>query len=465
MNRHRILLGFGAALTLLSSAWAGPGADDWKYDLVYLKNGGQLRGMVIEQNPQHIVIRCISRKPGSPTVVSTQYLAGDEVERTELLGPEERDKLHKRLIALKNEREALAAHLKLLDPGVHPDNSFDSASLKPGPWPPDPKSKALVYASTHFQLISNAREEMVQLAAIQLEQVYAAYARCLPPQVRSAQPTTILLVRSLGEYQELLRERGHSFFNPAFYDVTRNQVVCGSDLQRLSDELERSLEQHQRLAAEMEERRAELVEVYKGKVPAELLAPMTQAQKRIKWTDERNREAFRLARQRLFQRLYHEAFHAYLAAFVYPPGEFDVPVWLNEGLAQIFETAIVEVGELRVGHADEERLQAVRQALKTDTLMPLADLLKSTAKDFQVAHATSRQLSDRYYLASWALAHHLTFGRKVLGSKAMNEYVRALKHGTDPLLAFRDLVGQPLDQFEKSHHQFLIALRPEGLPH
>ena len=67
--------------------------------------------------------------------------------------------------------------------------------------------------------------------------------------------------------------------------------------------------------------------------------------------------------ERLFTRLYHEAFHAYLGTFVYPAQGGSLPIWFNEGLAQIFETAIVEVGELRVGHADPVRLVAVRAVL------------------------------------------------------------------------------------------------------
>ena len=134
----------------------------------------------------------------------------------------------------------------------------------------------------------------------------------------------------------------------------------------------------------------------------------------------------------------------------------------NEGLAQIFETAIFEAGELRVGHADKERYEAVRIALARGTLLPLTDLLRSGPAQFQVAHSSSQQASDRHYLASWALAFHLTFERKVLGSKAMDEYVRALKRGLDPLLAFRDLVGQPLPEFEKSYLQYLKSLRQDG---
>jgi Protein of unknown function (DUF1570) len=456
-------------LTTLSAllATAGPatppGADEWKYDIVYRRVGEPLKGLVIENNTKQIVLKWIVRKPGTPTILWTTILTRDEVERVELLGPEERARLQKRLAALKNEREFLGAQLKLLDPGARSDlPSGDAVTLKPAAWPPDPKGKALSYQSTHFQLISNAREEMLQLAAIQLEQVYAAYARTLPPRATAAQPTTILLVRSLAEYQNLLRDQGRNFFNPAFYDLARNQIVCGSDLQRLADERERSRSRHTSLLAELEESKTELQQIYKGKVPAELLAPILEDQKKIKWTTERNSAAFALAKQRFFQRLYHEAFHAYLANFVYPPSEAEVPVWFNEGLAQIFETAIFEVGELRVGHADKERLEAVRLALARGTLLPLTDLLRSGPAQFQVAHNSAQKASDRHYLASWALAFYLTFGRKVLGSKAMDIYVRALKRGADPLEAFRDLVGQPLAEFEKGYLQYLKSLRHDG---
>ena len=71
-------------------------------------------------------------------------------------------------------------------------------------------------------------------------------------------------------------------------------------------------------------------------------------------------------------------------------------------------------------------------------------------------------MSDRYYLASWALAFHLTFEKRLLGTKALDDYVHSLKRGTDALLAFRDLVGMPLPQFEKEYLEYLKKLRPDG---
>jgi hypothetical protein len=437
-----------------------PGNDEWKYDVVHRKRGQPLRGLVVKQGAT-IQIRCISRKPGSPTVVFTENVSRADVSRLQLLSDADREKLQQRLDSLKREREVLAAHLRSLDPKIkRPGKSSDTFDLRPADWPGDSKIKALGYQSSHFRLIANCRPELVELAAIHLEQVYAAYARSLPPRTTSASTTTILLTRSLGEYQAIAKSRKLNLFNPAFYDPKENQVVCGSDLERLRDELQKVRKHHEELRAKIKDNRAEMMKVYRGKVPKELLAPLADAEKRIGAREKDNDETFVAARQRLFTRLYHEAFHAYLNTYVYPAREGPLPHWFNEGLAQIFETAIVEVGELRVGHADGARLAAVRKSLASGTLLPLADLLRSTPKQFQVAHLSDQRISDRYYLASWALAFHLTFEKRLLGTKALDDYVHALKRGTDVLLAFRDLVGQPLPQFEKKYLDYLKKLRP-----
>ena len=250
-------------------------------------------------------------------------------------------------------------------------------------------------------------------------------------------------------------------FNPAFYDSARNQVVCGSDLERLYDELQKVLAHHANLRAKMKERRADLTRVYKGKVPNEFLAPMIDAEQRIKTSEHHNEMQFANVRQRLFQRLYHEAFHAYLGTFVYPTKDGPLPVWFNEGLAQIFETAIVEVGEFRVRAADPDRLAAVRKAITKGEHPALADLIRSTEKQFQVAHSKDEQVSDAYYRAAWALAVYLAFEKRLMGTKALDDYVVSLKRGTDPLLAFRDLVGQPLPVFEKEFREYLANLQPD----
>jgi hypothetical protein len=234
--------------------------------------------------------------------------------------------------------------------------------------------------------------------------------------------------------------------------------VCGSDLERAADELAKVQEHHRTLLNDLKERRKALNEAYRGKVPREVVAPLLAAKKQVDLSEKRNAEAFARVRERLFQRLYHEAFHAYLGNFVYPGKGF--PRWFNEGLAQVFETAVVEAGELRVGHVDPERLKALgRVKLK---LVPLRRLLSSGAEGFLIKHHSDEQVSNEYYRASWALAHYLTFDRKLLGTPALDEYVESLGCGTDPEEAFQTLVGQPLDEFEKEWRKYLGSLKPGG---
>jgi hypothetical protein len=461
-NRRLSACLLAAALLTLAAADAPapPGADDWKFDVLHRTHGKSFQGLVVEDTLDHVRIRCVSRKPGRPTVVITETFPRSEVDHLDLLGSSDRTLLRARLQALAREREQLAGCLKALA-GAR-DAVADSVELTSVRWPPDPRTQALAYRSEHFRLVSTARPEVVRLAALQLEMVYAAYARAFPPRNSRTEPTTVLLLPSLLEYQALVRDRGFNFLNPAFYDAASNQVTCASDLQRIADENERVRLEHDRQRDLIKSSEAELRKAYRDRVPPEQLQPLEEARAKMRATEERNAAALDLSRQGLFQRLYHEAFHAYLAACVYPPSEGELPRWLNEGLAQIFETAIIEAGELRVGHADREHYEALRSALKNHDLLPLSDLLNSGPKQFVVAHAAAQRSSDRYYLASWALAFHLTFERRLSGSRGLDSYVRALHRNQEPVTAFEELVGEPLPQFEKEHLAYLAKLRPDG---
>ena len=63
----------------------------------------------------------------------------------------------------------------------------------------------------------------------------------------------------------------------------------------------------------------------------------------------------------MFVRLFHEAFHAYLENYVYPQTDHDVPRWLNEGLAQVFEGGQLESGSLRLDAPDTARLKLLQE--------------------------------------------------------------------------------------------------------
>ncbi len=428
---------------------AAPAADDWKFDVVRLKNGKTFQGLVVAEGPTEIKFRCVRRNPGSPTVVITTTF-----HRREVAGIDKLDAA---------DRKLLEARLKALDPtGKDEAARMENLDLKTVPWLHKGTEDALCYTSTHFVLISNAREDIVRRAAVRLEQIYTAYGRFLPARHQGGNPTTIYLVRSLAEYQALLREQGRDILNPAFYDADKNQILCACDLQRMGDDLEQIRKAHQKILDDLKDEEAQLTKYYKGKIPATARDYIANKRQEIYLANQKNDRVFQQATRHLFRTLYHEAFHAYLANFVYPPEEYTVPRWLNEGLAQIFETAIVEAGELRVGHADPERLRRIRVLARKGQLLSLSRLLTAGPRQFLVNHASARQISDGFYLNSWALAFYLTFDRHLLGTQALDRYVQSLKRGADPLAAFRELTGMPLEQFETEFRQYLRKLRPDG---
>ena len=437
--------------------------EEWKFDVVHRTRGRlPLRGLVLRQTATDLIMRVVQREPGKATVTRPETVPLSEVERVERLDARARQQLAERLDMLTRERALLTAQLNLWKGGKVKVPAGETLVLKPSPWGKDGKDRALEYTSTYFRLLSDARADIVYLTAVQLEHVFSAYVRCLPPRDPKPRQITVLLTRSLEEYGALVRQRGYNILNPAFYDPAHKQVVCGSDLERLRHELTRAKEFHDKLRGDLLGRRKELSRIYNRKVPPELLKPINDSLSRIAQAERRNDEVFKRSHCRLLQRLCHEAFHAYLAEAVFADKKMRVPAWLDEGLAQVFETALVEGGELRLGWPDPERRMRVLK--NKDELLPLATLLRASPRQFQVAHAQDRQASDRHYLTAWALAFYLTFGREVLGTPALDDYLKALRRGTEPLEAFRILTGQPLAAFETAFHDYLKRLHQDGKP-
>jgi hypothetical protein len=444
------LVGTFAWTALVAGLWpVMASGEDWKFDVLRLKNGKSFQGLLVEEGPVDIRFRCVRRNPGSPTVVISTTFQRSEIERIDKLDAKD--------------RAVLEGRLKALDPtGKGEALRMEHLTLDSVPWIKPGNGDALRYASAYFVLVSNAREDIVRRAAVRLEQIYTAYARFLPARHQAGRPTRIYLFRSLTDYQALLKEQGTLILNPAFYDSRKNQILCASDLERLGDELERLRKKHQQILDKVKEKEASLNAFYKGKIPAARRKLLEGERQEVYQANLKNDAVFREATQLLFQTLYHEAFHAYLANFVYPPEEASVPLWLNEGLAQIFETALVEAGELRVGHADPDRLARLKKQAREGAVLPVTELLKAGSNKFLVNPTSDQQVSDRYYLHSWALSFYLTFDRHLLGTPALDRYVRSLKRGTDPVAAFRQLVGQPVPELERGFHQYLGKLRPDG---
>ena len=313
----------------------------------------------------------------------------------------------------------LADHLQALDPrGKGASKAADALDFRETAWPGDDKAKAtrvpldvLPPGGEHPPRVGPARGHPPRAGLRGLQPIP-------PAEGTEGEPTTILLTRSLADYQALVKGRGLKLFNPAFYDPARNEVVCGSDLERMFDELHKVRAHHAELKAKMKERQAEL-----SRRPSRARSRRSSSSR---WPTPRSVSSrARIATTRQFAGRSSGCSSGSTTRRSTPTSARSstrrrtapLPIWFDEGLAQIFETAIVEVGELRVRPADPDRLAAVRKAIAKGEHPSLADLLRATGKAFQVAHSRDEQVSDAYYRAAWALAVYLTFEKRCWGRR------------------------------------------------
>jgi hypothetical protein len=435
-----------AALGQPGSQPSGPSS--WPMEVVRLRNGIVLKGLILDADERALRMLCVSREPGRPTVTFHTSVGRVEIDRIERLSASERQELRNRLNDLERcSGEAARCRLAQL-----PLRSISENGRNNPIWQ---------YDSAFFSLKSDAHEEIVRRAAWHLEQIYTAYTRFLAPRHKGGVPTQIMLCCRLMS-PDGPSPVAKSVQNPAYFEPIANRIICHCELQEWGERLQAIRAEHFKLRAELEEKKAAFARLYKGRELHRIIQPIERTHAEIAAAEIKNNQAFAVATRNLFARLNHEAFHAYLLNFVYPATGPQPPRWLNEGLAQIFESAILEGTELRVGHADRDRLDRVVKAIPRQELVPLADLFRSEPRHFLVAHDTDRLTSDRYYLTSWALAFYLTFDKRLLGSAALDRFVSECHNGTSPTRAFEEMVGEPLESFQRQFYQYLSLLQPDG---
>lgn len=130
------------------------------------------------------------------------------------------------------------------------------------------------------------------------------------------------------------------------------------------------------------------------------------------------------------QTIFHEYAHAIIAND--SPG---LPLWLNEGLADLYSTFTLRDGGRAavIGRVKLPYLQLLNQSLP----FPVADLIKV---DRTSPLYNERERSSVFYAQSWALVHMLLMGDTDRGSM-LTPFIRAVASGVTPQEAWRQLSG------------------------
>ena len=435
--------------------------ENWKFDRILLENEKWLEGLILSGDERaDLEFVEVRRLPGKPMNLVIRTVERRKVVRVEPLEEADRVQLRGRLEKFIH-RAAIEA--RRMD-GIHlTSNVRDGVTY----WQ---------YHGNGFWLESTANEETTKRAAVRIEQIFTAYRQILPPKRASQRRLKIMLFGDDAQYATFLRGLGLEITNPAFFAADFNIVAAGSNVNRFVEELESTRIAHKKAKEQIESdwrqlpaRLAEYGEQLrksgisdtqrKAVIAAEQRTWQERRQKlhdEISRADRRNAAKFEQVTGEMFARLYHEAFHAYLDNYVYPHHEFDVPRWLNEGLALTFEGGQLDAGTLRIDAPNRRVLPALQADLSGPTPLSLTDLLSADADAFLPAHRGGVGKAARLYEYSWGLAYYLVFDTMLLDSAAFTEFITPTASGVSAVSRFEKLVGKPLEDFEVEWREAML---------
>jgi tetratricopeptide (TPR) repeat protein len=96
---------------------------------------------------------------------------------------------------------------------------------------------------------------------------------------------------------------------------------------------------------------------------------------------------------------YRTAAHEYAHAAIHGAG-MKLPLWLGEGIAEVFSTVVFQAGHATVGTPNPGRVQTLQRA----SWIPLSDIMS-----FAEPPSARKDRTGIFYAESWALAHMLMF--------------------------------------------------------
>jgi hypothetical protein len=171
-------------------------------------------------------------------------------------------------------------------------------------------------------------------------------------------------------------------------------------------------------------------------------------------TDEEGNTFYELVtyeHENLWPVLAHEGFHQFLG---YELG-LEVPMWLNEGLAQYFETSRVVAGRFLTGEVSARKLRAARYALRTGQAPRISQLLTMDRASFYSQAQTT-------YPASWALVHYLLHrDGSSYRSSEFRRYLAELKRNADSIRSFQRRFGAASAEWQRDFERYVFSLQPQ----
>jgi hypothetical protein len=153
----------------------------------------------------------------------------------------------------------------------------------------------------------------------------------------------------------------------------------------------------------------------------------------------------------LWRVLAHEGFHQFIG---YELGQ-QIPMWLNEGMAQYFETSFVTGSRFNVGQVSRQKLALAQYLIVSKKGPPLAQLI-------QWDRGTFYANANVAYPMSWALVYYLlNANNDRFQQSEFRRYLQDLKLGKDEIVSFQRRFGQSSARWQADFEDYILHLKAQ----
>lgn len=163
-------------------------------------------------------------------------------------------------------------------------------------------------------------------------------------------------------------------------------------------------------------------------------------------------------RDGLRRTLQHEAFHQFAYNVISP----NLPVWLNEGMAQLFEEAVWDGTSFWLGNVPPRRLRQLKNDITKVRLIDFSRMLSMTQEQWAENLGADGDLGATQYNQCWAMVHFLTFVQdeknEPLHRKRLINLLRLLHEGKEATAAFKEAFSPNIRGFQDRFVEYARAL-------
>jgi len=146
----------------------------------------------------------------------------------------------------------------------------------------------------------------------------------------------------------------------------------------------------------------------------------------------------------------HEGFHQFVHAVI----GGDIPIWVNEGLAEYFGEAIWTGDGYVTGAIPEGRRQRIVMWIKAGNTASIQRMM-------QLQHSEwNAQLNIVNYDQAWSMVHFLAHARGGKYEDALNGFLKSVSHGQSWEKAWVANFGQGVKEFESQWREYWLKLPP-----